>query len=101
MLRIFWKDRDRRFLGASRAFLDYYGFKSEEEILGKSDEELGWHIRPDKYMNDEVLVINEGLTTINVPGHCIRAGENRDILASKKPIYDENGEIESEIDYTE
>ena len=99
MLRIFWKDRDRRFLGASRAFLDYYGFKSEEEILGKSDEELGWHIRPDKYMNDEVLVINEGLTTINVPGHCIRAGENRDILASKKPIYDENGEIRGLMGY--
>ena len=53
LLRIFWKDGDRRFLGASRAFMEYYGFSSLEEIVGKNDEDLGWHVHPDSYKKDE------------------------------------------------
>ena len=95
--RLFWKDRDRRFLGASQGFLDYYGFASSEEIVGKTDEDLGWHVHPDSYMNDELRVIHEGITTHNIPGHCISNGENRDILASKTPLFDRNGEVQGLI----
>ena len=52
IIRIFWKDSDRRFLGATKGFLDFYGFSSADEIIGKNDEELGWHVHPDLYMND-------------------------------------------------
>jgi diguanylate cyclase (GGDEF)-like protein len=93
LFRIFWKDRDRRFLGASRGFLDFYGFSSADEIVGKNDEELGWHVHPDLYMNDEYKVIHEGITFQNVPGNCMIHGENTAILASKTPLYDVNGEI--------
>ena len=93
LFRVFWKDRNRRFLGASRAFLDFYGFASAREIIGKSDEDMGWHVHPDLFMNDEYQVIHEGATFRNVPGKCIRHGENIDIFASKTPLYDVNGEI--------
>lgn len=99
LLRIFWKDGDRRFLGASKAFLDYYGFSSEEEIIGKNDEELGWHLQPDRFMNDEYKVIKEGATIHNMPGRCLNEGENKEILASKAPLYDANGEIKGLIGY--
>lgn len=46
---IFWKDADRRFLGANKDFLDYYGFRDENEIIGKNDEDMGWHTEPDPY----------------------------------------------------
>ena len=95
--RVFWKDRDRRFLGASRGFLDYYGFSSAEEIIGKNDEDLGWHVHPDSYMNDELQVIHEGITTHNIPGRCMSNGENRDIIASKAPLFDRNGEVQGLI----
>ena len=95
--RVFWKDRDRRFLGASRGFLDYYGFASADEIVGKTDEDLGWHVHPDSYMNDELQVIHEGITTHNIPGRCMSNGENRDIIASKAPLYDRNGEVQGLI----
>ena len=98
-LRVFWKDMDRRFLGVSNAFLDYYGFPSEEVLLGRTDEEVGWHIRPDSYMHDEERVLHEGVVTHNIPGMCIANGENRDILASKMPVYDENGEIRGLLGY--
>lgn len=99
LLRIFWKDYDRRFLGASKAFLDYYGFASVDEVLGKNDEDLGWHVHPDLYKNDEYRVIHEGITIHNMPGNCINEGENREIMASKTPLYDANGEIRGLIGY--
>ena len=99
LINLFWKDLDRRFLGASKGFLDYYEFESENDILGKTDEDLGWHVQPDPYMNDELRVINEGLTTHNVPGHCMSHGENRDIVASKTPLYDRGGQIVGLLGY--
>lgn len=91
--RLFWKDRERRFLGVNRGFLEYYGFSSANDVIGKTDEELGWHIHPDLYMNDEIRVIHEGITTHNMPGKCISNGENRDILANKTPLFNEAGDI--------
>lgn len=93
VVRLFWKDRERRFLGVSRGFLEYYGFSSEADVLGKTDEELGWHIHPDLFMNDELRVIHEGITTHNIPGRCICNGENREILANKTPLYNDAGDI--------
>ena len=93
ILRLFWKDRDRRFLGANRGFLKYYGFQSDQEIIGKNDEELGWHVHPDLFMNDEYRVINEGITIYNILGRCLSQGVNREILASKTPLFTREGEI--------
>lgn len=93
LLRLFWKDEERRFVGASQSFLDYYSFPSINEIAGKNDEEVGWHVHPEAYMNDEFQVIHEGKTIRFMPGLCMNEGENREILASKTPLYDDNGEI--------
>ena len=93
VVRLFWKDRERRFLGVNRGFLDYYGFGSAREVIGKTDEDLGWHIHPDLYMDDELRVIHEGVTTHNMPGRCISNGENREILANKTPLFNEAGDI--------
>ena len=37
---VFWKDKDRRFLGVNQSFLDFYGFKSADVLIGKTDEEI-------------------------------------------------------------
>ena len=92
-LKLFWKDRERRFMGASQSFLDFYGFPSVKHILGKTDEDLGWHIHPDLYRSDEEDVIEFGEYTWNVPGNCIVHGTNRSIVASKMPVYDSYGKI--------
>lgn len=91
-LAIFWKDKNRRFLGANKAFLDYYDFPSESVILGKTDEDMGWHEDNDPYRNDEIWVLNTGRSTYRVPGRCMSHGTMRDIVASKSPIV-EHGEI--------
>ena len=42
----FWKDKNRRFLGANEAFLRYYGL-TLHDIIGKNDEDMHWHPDPE------------------------------------------------------
>ena len=88
---VFWKDKERRFLGVNQAFLDYYGFESADILIGKTDEDMGWHNDPEPYKQDELRVLS-GESTYKVQGKCMIRGEERDIIASKRPLY-ENGEI--------
>lgn len=83
---VFWKDKDRRFVGANQMFLDYYDLKSVDEIIGKTDEDMGWHIDPEPFMKDELEVINEGKVIKDVSGECIVKGKVRKITASKQPF---------------
>ena len=88
---VFWKDKDRRFVGVNQAFLDFYGFKSADVLIGKNDEDMGWHSDPEPFKQDELAVLS-GKSTYKVQGKCFIRGEERDIVASKRPLYD-NGEI--------
>ncbi len=87
-LAIFWKDRDRRFVGANQNFLDFYGFDSVEDIIGKTDEDMGWHLDPEPYQMGEYEVLNEGIEIKDDFGNCIAHGMIRDIICTEKPIYD-------------
>ena len=84
---VFWKDAKRRFVGANQMFLDYYGLESVEEIVGKTDEDVGWHIDPGPFKELEWSVIKEGKTITNVRGECIVRGQVRQIVASKQPLF--------------
>jgi PAS domain S-box-containing protein len=83
---IFWKDTQCRFVGVNKAFLKFYGFDSEEAVIGKTDEDMGWHPDPLPFMEDELRVLR-GESTHNVHGLCIVKGEVRTIMATKTPIY--------------
>ena len=100
---IFWKDEHRRFVGVNRAFLEFYGFPSADVLIGKTDEDMGWHPDPDKFKDDELRVL-QGESTRLVHGTCVIRGKVRDILASKSPLYEEGriiGLVGSFIDVTE
>lgn len=100
---VFWKDKDRRFVGVNQAFLDYYGFDSMDVLLGKNDEEMLWHSNPEPFKQDELSVL-AGKSTYKVQGKCIIRGEERDIIASKRPLYKGDeivGLVGSFVDITE
>ncbi len=86
---VFWKDKNRRFLGASKAFLDFYGF-TIDDILGKDDEDMGWHTDGKAYRDDELDVLSKGAVVSGVPGYCIVKGIVHNIMCFKTPIYDGN-----------
>lgn len=85
-LKIFWKDRKRRFLGASKAFLEYYQLPSEKAILGKTDEDIGWNTDNADFRESEEKVLRFGKTQANHPGRNFLKGKVRDIADTKFPI---------------
>ena len=100
---VFWKDKDRRFLGVNQAFLDFYGFESQDVLIGKTDEDMGWHSDPEPYRQDELRVL-KGKSTYKVQGKCFIRGEERDIIASKRPLYKDGrivGLVGSFVDVTD
>ena len=100
---VFWKDDKRRFLGVNQAFLDFYGFESASILIGKTDEDMGWHNDPEPYKRDELRVLS-GESTYKVHGKCMVRGEERDIIASKRPLYEGDrivGLVGSFIDITD
>lgn len=86
--KLFWKDREGRFRGASRAFLKFYGIKNVTDLLGKTDEDIGWHIEGGRMHDYEELVMQSGQSVHDLPGYCITRGRQHAISFSKYPVYD-------------
>ncbi len=95
---IFWKDTDRKFVGANRNFLNFYGIADLSEIVEKTDEDMQWHINNDPYRSDEWEVLRKGKTMMNRVGQCIVRGVSHTIMATKAPVYHE-GKVTGLIGY--
>lgn len=91
-LKLFWKDAQRRFVGVSQAFLDFYGFKSQSELIGKTDDQIGWHVNNKPFRDDELEVLQTGRPSLNASTTAIIGGALHQIQASKFPIF-ENGKV--------
>ena len=91
-LKFFWKDSKRRFVGASRSFLDYYNFSSINVIKGKTDDDIGWHVNNVPYREDEFNVLTKGQIIRNSEVECVVDGVLKPISATKFPVY-RNGKI--------
>ena len=89
---VFWKDKNQRFLGANRAFLESFGVDSLDDILGRSGDELSRLVEKDMFYADEKKVLSKGVATYRLHGHAVLNGMLRDIVVSKSPIFD-NGDI--------
>ncbi len=93
--RIFWKDKESRYLGCNPVFAKDAGIGSPQEIIGKVDYDLSWtRDQADHYRNDDRNVINSGIPKLyyeeplNNP-----AGETIWIETSKVPLLNTNHEI--------
>ncbi len=64
-LRIFWKDRDLRYLGCNQAFARDAGLNSPDDLVGKFDTELGWQAQADLYRADDLRVMNSNTPRLN------------------------------------
>ena len=65
-IEFFWKDRQHRFRGASKAFLKGRGVKDVAEILGKTDAELGWLLHTTHAQETEEKVMQTGEPQLDV-----------------------------------
>ena len=85
---IFWKDADLKFLGANKAFLDYYKI-SFDEIFGKTDAEITWDNVYPPSQNDDLQILT-GKKVFRLNEKCIKNGKTSYIVTNKSPIYENN-----------
>lgn len=85
-IEFFWKDRQHRFRGASRAFLKGHGLQDASTILGKTDEELGWHLHTKAAYESEEQVMRTGEPLLDVFEQLNIGHRLQKVRASKYPL---------------
>lgn len=87
----FWKDREGRYQGANRAFLQYAGLSSLTAVKGKTPQQLGWLMDSHGTEEMEKHVLSGGVVA-NQPTDLIVKGTVKNVVYGKAPIY-RDGEI--------
>ncbi|OOZ39004.1 EAL domain-containing protein, partial [Solemya elarraichensis gill symbiont] len=64
-IRVFWKDRDLRFLGCNELFAKDAGLTHPDQLIGKTDYEMGWKEQAELYRADDLKVIETGLSKLD------------------------------------
>jgi PAS domain S-box-containing protein len=57
-LRVFWKDRNLRFLGGNTLLAKDAGLIRPDELIGKTDFDFAWKDQAEQYRADDRLVMN-------------------------------------------
>ena len=92
--RVFWKDRNFKFLGCNRAFAADAGVASPEEIVGKDDFKLTWHASAPLYRADDARVMSEDIVKIGFEEPQERSDGSKSWLrTSKVPLHDATGKV--------
>ncbi|MBP5330380.1 MAG: EAL domain-containing protein, partial [Lachnospiraceae bacterium] len=86
-MKVFWKDRDCRFIGVSKSFMDYFGFESDQQVLGRTDDELKLHVDNESFNRVEQNVLTKGEKAYNIFGNVIVNGNIRKISYDLIPLY--------------
>ncbi|MBL8490895.1 MAG: PAS domain S-box protein, partial [Rhodocyclaceae bacterium] len=93
-VRVFWKDRDLRYLGCNPAFATDAGKASPHEVIGRDDHEMAWSEQADLYRADDRAVMESGVAKLfyeepqTTPG-----GQHIWLRTSKVPLRGEGGAV--------
>ncbi|PPC89898.1 MAG: hypothetical protein CTY35_14835, partial [Methylotenera sp.] len=90
--RVFWKDLDLNFLGCNTAFANDAGFKSPDDLIGKSDFQMAWSKYAELYRTDDRYVIETAKAKLffEEPQVTI-SGQKMWLRTSKVPLKDLHG----------
>lgn len=92
-IRVFWKDRELRYVGCNNRFARDAGMQTSEAVIGKTDYDMGWSNQAELYRNDDILVMKSGVPKLDFEepqttpdGHTIW------LNTSKVPLCDKDGQ---------
>jgi diguanylate cyclase (GGDEF)-like protein/PAS domain S-box-containing protein len=91
--RVFWKDRESRYLGCNMAFARDAGLAYPEQVVGKTDDDLPWREFADDVRLHDAEVIESGVPKMNYEFDMVVDGEFRTTITSKLPFTDSDGRV--------
>jgi PAS domain S-box-containing protein len=93
-VRVFWKDRESKFLGCNKPFALDSGLSSPAELIGLDDYHMGWAEQAGLYRADDRLVIETGQPKLNYEEpQTTPSGSRIWLRTSKIPLRDPEGNI--------
>ncbi len=93
-VRVFWKDKDFKYLGCNEIFAKDAGLNYPEEMLGKDDYQFSWKEQAPLYRADDKYVVETGKQRLDFFEP--QTGPNQKLKwlkASKVPLTDADGKI--------
>ncbi len=93
-VRTFWKDCDGIYLGCNRLFANDAGFAAPDDIVGKSDYDMGWAEQAGDYRSDDRSVIESKVPKIAYEEpQTTPDGSMIWLSTSKVPLINSEGEV--------
>ncbi len=93
-VRVFWKDKNLRFLGCNRYFARDAGFKYPNNVIGRTDYDMGWRSEAHLYQADDRKVMESGQPKLNYEEpQTTPLGATIWLRTSKIPLRDGDGNI--------
>ena len=91
--RIFWKDRESRYLGCNMAFARDVGLAYPEQVVGKTDADFPWSEFAQLLHRQDRMVIETGVPQMNVEADFTIGDTHRTAVRSKLPLLDGAGRV--------
>jgi PAS domain S-box-containing protein len=93
-MRVFWKDRESRYLGCNPLFARDAGKQSPAELIGLDDYAMGWAPQAELYRADDQAVMLTGQARLNYEEpQTTPEGKNIWLSTSKVPLRDAEGNV--------
>jgi PAS domain S-box-containing protein len=100
--RVYFKDRDSRFLAIGRQKLLRHGLDDSREMIGKTDADYYTPERARQTRETEEHIMRTGTALLNQEEKSVGLdGEISWMLSNKMPLYDDSGAIIGTFGYTE
>ncbi|MFA4862030.1 PAS domain S-box protein [Methanoregula sp.] len=93
-VRVFWKDRNLKYIGCNTSFARDAGFEDPEDIIGRDDYAMGWRDQADLYRSDDRAVIESGGSKLFIEEpQKTPSGNTITLLTTKIPLRNDTGEV--------
>ena len=93
-IRVFWKDKNLKYLGCNEIFAKDAGKNKPEDLIGKDDSQLGWKDQANIYRDDDQKVIESGKGKLQFEEpQTTPSGDDIWLITSKVPLTDTEGNI--------
>ncbi|MEQ1798859.1 MAG: PAS domain S-box protein, partial [Lacibacter sp.] len=93
-VRVFWKDRDLKYMGCNEIFAKDAGLNDSADVIGHDDYSMGWKEQADLYRSDDIQVIESGVAKLNIEEvQTTPDGKTITLLTSKIPLRNTSNEI--------
>ncbi|PTB18715.1 diguanylate cyclase [Trinickia symbiotica] len=91
--RIFWKDRESRYLGCNMAFARDAGLAYPEQVIGKTDYDMPWKSMADSLQRADREIVVTGVPKMNLEFEVVVEGALRAGITSKIPLTNGDGTV--------